>query len=98
MSNHRFILPPTRFDKADRVLDFEGNEGVISEVFVSYPSRGNFADWTKPEIHYQVTFFNGPKRLHLEGELTDWVQTQLPFKNENPRQVSDSDAWQYQNM
>ena len=97
MSN-KLILPPTRFNKADKVLDYEGNEGLISEVFVSYPARGDFSDWTKPTIHYEVTFFDGPKRLHLEGDLTDTMQTQLPFNGDKPRQVSDSDAWQYDNM
>ena len=97
MSN-KLILPPTRFTKADKVLDHEGNEGLISEVFVSYPARGTFSDWTKPTIHYEVTYFNGPKSLHLEGDLTDSIQTQLPFSVVKPREVSEADAWQYEQL
>jgi len=107
---HSRILPPTRFAKADKVLDHEGNEGIVTEVFVSYPARDNFADWTKPAIHYQVTFFDRSRThkvnlptitatsLHLEGELTDSVQTQLPFTNDNPLSTSDTDEWSFRNM
>ncbi len=100
---HSRLLPPTRFEKADKVRDHDGNEGIVSEVFVTYPARGDFADWTKPSIHYQVTFFgSGPTitatRLHLEGELTDSVQTQLPFTNENPLSTSNTRAWEYEQL
>lgn len=110
---HSRILPPTRFDKADRVLDHEGNEGIVTEVFVTYPARGDFADWTKPAMHYQVCFFGGDldqnlsfpgpptitaTRLHLEGELTEASQTQLPFTNDNLLSKSDQEEWSFRNM
>ena len=111
---HSRLLPPSRFEKADRVLDHEGNEGIVTEVFVTYPARGDFADWTKPAMHYQVCFFGGnirdtnlsfpgpptitATRLHLEGELTDAVQTQLPFTGDNPSSTSDQEEWSFRNV
>lgn len=98
LSNHRFIFPPTRFSRTDKVVDISGNEGYVSQVYVSYPARGDFADWTSPEIIYQVSFLNGAKTLHREGELTDFIQTQLPFKVEESDSKSNQEAWNYEQL
>ena len=92
------MIPPTKFQKSDLVVDMDNKEGVVTEVFVSYPTTVNLANWANPVIHYKVKHLvhNGTPTsdLYLGGELTDARQTQLEFPSVEDAENHD---WNYKN-
>jgi len=82
MSSRKLILPPTKFKQSDIVKDFNGQEGIITEVYVSYSTTAGLAIWDKPLIHYKVRLYPmEPEKIviYVEGELTDARQLTIPF-------------------
>ena len=49
------MIPSTKFIKNEPVRTLDDDEGVVSEVFISYPTISGLADWTAPQVHYLVT-------------------------------------------
>ena len=73
-------IPPTKFNKNDKVRNLDGHEGIVTEILVSYPTICcDFTDWSNPQIHYRVSFGIDNSVLYVGGELTDIRQMELDF-------------------
>ena len=83
MEEAKVRIPPTKFMKNDPVRNLNGIEGIVTEVFISYPTLCGLADWSKPQTHYRVSF--GLKMdmtyLYEDGDLTDPRQGELKLDN-----------------
>jgi len=66
--------------KNDHVRNLDGNEGVVTEVFISYPSLCGLADWSAPRVHYRVTLGPNSSKLYDDGELTDIRQMEMDLR------------------
>ena len=70
----------SKFKKKDPVRNLGGNEGIVTEVFISFPTftgTNILANWLAPEIHYLVTFGVNCTELYAEKDLTDIRQGEL---------------------
>ena len=82
MEEAKVRIPPTKFMKNDHVRNLDGIEGIVTEVFISYPTLCGLTDWSKPQTHYRVSL--GLKTdmtyLYEDGDLTDPRQGELKFE------------------
>ena len=67
----------SKFKKNDHVRNLEGIEGIVTEVFISYPTLNGLADWSAPQVHYRVSFGVNCSNLYVDWELNDIRQGQL---------------------
>ena len=69
----------SKFKKNDPVRNLNGNEGIVTEIFISYPTLNGLADWTAPQVHYLVSFGVNKSKLYGDGDLTDIRQLELDY-------------------
>ena len=97
MEEAKVRIPPTKFMKNDHVRNLHGAEGIVTEVFISYPTLCGLADWSKPQTHYRVSF--GLKMdmtyLYDDGDLTDPRQGELKFSPSGPTITAQGTAASY---
>tara|TARA_Y100000590_G_scaffold461615_1_gene623616 strand:- start:862 stop:1143 length:282 start_codon:yes stop_codon:yes gene_type:complete len=86
------MIPSTKFIKNEPVRTLDDDEGVVSEVFISYPTISGLADWTAPQVHYLVTVDRNRADLYMEGELSDIRQMMLDL-DLDPIDDNDADYW-----
>ena len=67
----------SKFKKNDTVRNINGNEGIVTEIFISYPTLNGLADWAAPQVHYLVSFGVNKSKLYVDGDLTDIRQLEL---------------------
>ena len=67
----------SKFKKNDTVRNLDGYEGIVTEVFISYPTLCGLADWSKPQTHYRVSLGFNNTHLYEDGDLTDPRQGEL---------------------
>jgi len=67
----------SKFNKNDQVRDLDGHEGIVTEIFISYPTLNDIADWSSPQLHYRVSFGIDNSVLYVGGELTDIRQMEF---------------------
>ena len=85
------MIPNTKFIKNEPVRTLDDDEGVVSEIFISYPTVSGLVDWTSPQVHYQVTLDRNWSEIYNEGELGDIRQMVLDI-DLNPDQYDDDDS------
>ena len=82
MEEAKVRIPPTKFMKNDHVRNINGIEGIVTEVFISYPTLCGLADWSKPQTHYRVSLYGlNMTYLYEDGDLTDPRQGEFKFEN-----------------
>tara|TARA_B100000959_G_scaffold215806_1_gene227254 strand:+ start:2690 stop:3004 length:315 start_codon:yes stop_codon:yes gene_type:complete len=82
MEEAKVRIPPTKFMKNDSVRNLNGIEGIVTEVFISYPTLCGLADWSKPQTHYRVSLYGlNMTYLYEDGDLTDPRQGEFDFQN-----------------
>ncbi len=65
-----------KFIKNEAVRTQANEEGIVTEIYVSYPTITEFTDLSVPEFHYQVMLDRG-WCLFFEEELCDIRQLLL---------------------
>ena len=82
MEEAKVRIPPTKFMKNDPVRNLNGIEGIVTEVFISYPTLCGLADWSKPQTHYRVSLYGlNMTYLYEDGDLTDPRQGEFKLEN-----------------
>ena len=82
MEEAKVRIPPTKFMKNDHVRNLDGIEGIVTEVYISYPTLCGLADWSKPQTHYRVSLgLNKGYKLYEDGDLTDPRQGEFKLEN-----------------
>ena len=84
------MIPNTKFIKNEPVRTLDDDEGVVSEIFISYPTVSGLVDWTRPQVHYQITLDRNWSEIYNEGELCDIRQMVLDI-DLNPDYGDDVD-------
>jgi hypothetical protein len=79
MEQEKVRIPPTKFKKNDHVRNLNGIEGIVTEVFISYPTLCGLTDWSRPQTHYRVSFGLNMTHLYEDKDLTDVRQMELDF-------------------
>jgi hypothetical protein len=86
----------SKFMKNDHVRNLNGIEGIVTEVFISYPTLCGLADWSAPQVHYLVSFGENKSKLYVDGDLTDIRQGELdlwPTITDWGIAASEEDYW-----
>ena len=71
----------SKFKKNDHVRTLDGIEGIVTEVFISYPTLNGLADWSAPQIHYRVSLGLNMTHLYEDGDLNDPRQGELDLRS-----------------
>ena len=88
------MIPNTKFIKNEPVRTLEDDEGVVQEIFISYPTISGLADCSRPQVHYQVTLDRNWSELYFEEELCD-IRQQVLGLDLHPEDPEDDgmDYW-----
>ena len=81
MEQEKVRIPPTKFMKNDPVRTLDGIEGIVTEVFISYPTLCGLTDWSRPQTHYRVSLGLNMTHLYEDGDLNDPRQGELDLRS-----------------
>ena len=70
------MIQSSKFTKNEAVRTIDNEEGVVTEIYVSYPTITQYTDLSAPEFHYQVMLDRG-WCIFFEEELCDIRQLLL---------------------
>ena len=58
MEEAKVRIPPTKFMKNDPVRNLNGIEGIVTEVFISYPTLCGLADWSNHKLIIEYRYMD----------------------------------------